>query len=136
MIALYIVILIVFAHSVYDALYKRKNYEQVFYLTLVSVSAGLMPLLYYSPLLYIIIYGVAYGIFVHDTPFGKFIISKNCDNWSTDAKCVLHGIISGVRYAIVSFVASAIFCNNFVENIEQKLFKLLISNMELESYGL
>ena len=135
MLTLYALITIVYMYTLYDALYRRKNFEQVFYLAFSAVSISLLPILYIGPIPFFVLYGFAYGIFVHDTEIGKFIINKNAEEWSTDTKCLLHGIISTIRHLIIGFGVRMVLCNNFIENIEQKLVKLFMMSMMGESYG-
>ena len=122
MIALYSLIFSVYVYSVYDAFYVRKHFEQTFYLVLSVVTSVLLPTLYYGPILFFPLYGLAYGIFIHNTPIGTFIIDKNKNSakWSSDEKWLLHGIISFVKYCVIGYGLNMVLCNNHMENYEQK----------------
>lgn len=130
MIALYSLIFSVYAHSVHDAFYVRKHFEQTFYLAFIVVTSVLLPTLYYGPILFFPLYGLVYGVFIHNTLIGTFIINNNKSNmeWSSDKKCLLHGIIGFVKYCIIGYGLNMVLCNSRMENYEQKFMDLLMGN--------
>ena len=128
MIALYFLIFSVLAHTVYDAFYIKKDFEQIVYLAFVVVIIMLLPILYFlGPSVFIPLYGLAHGMLIHDTSVGTFIINKN-EKLSMDEKCLLHGIVNFVRYCIIGYCVHILLCSDYVENFEQKFINLLISN--------
>jgi hypothetical protein len=125
---IYFLIFTAFMYLVYDAFYVRKHFEQIFYMTLVSITCALFPLLYYfGPNVFLPLYGFAHGAFIQDTLGGKFIINRNNSTWTTDAKCLLHGSVSFVRYCVIGYCANMVLHDSYINTSFQEFVDKLVT---------